>query len=146
MGVLIDSTVFIALERRQRRQPALEVMEALQWQLTRIVGPDVESGMAPITATELLHGVHRADDKHRLRREAFVDAALDAFPTIPIDLRTARVHAQLWAQLAAAGKDIGPHDRWIAATALVHGWALVTANVRHFRQVPGLDLVELSLD
>ena len=71
---------------------------------------------------------------------------LEAFPTVPFDLRPARVHARLWADPAAAGRDIGPHDRLVAATALAHGWCVVTANVRHFRQVHGLDVVELRLD
>ena len=146
MGVLLDSTVFIDLERRQKRQPAPEVMEAFRWHLTRTLGPDEDAGTTSITASELLHGVHRADEKHRPRREAFVEAALEAFPAIPFDLRAARVHAQLWAHLSASGKDIGVHDRLIAATALAHGWRLVTANVRHFRQVPGLDVIELTPD
>jgi len=90
--------------------------------------------------------VHRAIAERRPRREALVEAVLDAFPTIPFDLRSARVHARLWADLAAAGRDIGPHDRLIAATALTHGWCVVTSDVRHFRQVYGLDVVELHLD
>jgi tRNA(fMet)-specific endonuclease VapC len=121
-------------------------MGTVAWQLARALGPDEEFAIAAVTASELLHGVHRAGAEHRPRREAFVEAALDFLTTIPFDLRTARIHAQVWSRLAAAGKDIGAHDRLIAATALAHGWRLVTANVRHFRQVPGLDLVELSLD
>jgi predicted nucleic acid-binding protein len=101
--------------------------------------------IAAITASELLQGVHRASVEHRARREPLVEAVLEEFPTISFDLRCARVHSRLWADLVAAGCDTGAHDRVIAATALTLGWRLATANVRHFRNVQGLDLVELEL-
>lgn len=101
--------------------------------------------MAAITASELLHGVHRAACEHRARREAFVEAAIEAFPPIPFDLRSARIHSRLWAELSMEGTDVGPHDRLVAAMALAHGWRVATDNVRHYRQVRGLDIVELDL-
>jgi tRNA(fMet)-specific endonuclease VapC len=57
---------------------------------------------------------------------------------LPVDLATARAHAQVWAELAAAGSMIGPHDLWLAATCIAHGLTIVTANVREFARVPGL--------
>ena len=39
-----------------------------------------EVGIAAITASELLHGVHRATEEHRGRRETFVESILAAFP------------------------------------------------------------------
>ena len=74
----------------------------------------------------------------RAKRSAFVEALLERFPLLPIDLTTARAHAQVWAELAAAGKMIGPNDLWLAATGLAHGLTMVTANVREFTRVPGL--------
>jgi predicted nucleic acid-binding protein len=86
-------------------------------------------GIAAITASELLHGVHRATLRHRPRREAFVEATLAAFPTLPFDQLSARSHARLWADLISSGIDIGPHDRLVAATAITAGWRVGTANV-----------------
>jgi tRNA(fMet)-specific endonuclease VapC len=63
---------------------------------------------------------------------------LERFPLLPVDLVTARAHAQLRAALAAAGRMIGPHDLWLAATCLAYGCTMVTANVREFARVPGL--------
>jgi tRNA(fMet)-specific endonuclease VapC len=122
-----------------------DAITAVLWRLAEQLGPDEEVWIAAITASELLHGVHRATSEHRARREAFVEAVLEAFPPVPFDVRSARAHARLWADLAAAGTDIGPHDRLVAATALARGWRLATANLRHFRHVRGLDLVELDL-
>ena len=73
-----------------------------------------------------------------MRREAFVEAVLQLAPTVPFDLRVARTHARLWSELAAAGQQVGAHDQLIAATALAHGYAVLTENLRDFQRVPGL--------
>ncbi len=57
---------------------------------------------------------------------------------IPITERVARVHSDIWAQLAGRGQLIGAHDLWIAATAIAHGLGLVTGNADELRRVPGL--------
>lgn len=93
------------------------------------------------TVSELLHGVHRADTRERrARRSAFVESVVDVFPMLPIDLPTARLHAELWADLAAAGRMIGPHDLWLAAAAVAHDLTLVIANLRELGRVPGLSV------
>jgi predicted nucleic acid-binding protein len=95
--------------------------------------------LSVVTASELLHGVHRAvQPEVRTKRSAFVEAILERLPLLPVDLATARAHAQVWATLAAAGMLIGPHDLWLAATCIAHGLTMVTANVREFTRVPGL--------
>ncbi|MEX1112911.1 MAG: PIN domain-containing protein, partial [Patescibacteria group bacterium] len=76
----------------------------------------------------------------RARRSAFVEAVLARFPLLSIDLPTARAHSQLWAELASTGKAVGPQDLWIAAACIAHGLTLVTANVREFQRVPGLEV------
>lgn len=95
--------------------------------------------LSVVTASELLHGVHRARDENtRARRSAWVEAVLERFPLLDVDLATARAHALLWAELASAGRLIGPHDLWLAAACLSNGLSMVTANVREFERVPGL--------
>lgn len=78
------------------------------------------------------------DPSVRARRAAFVEAIIDRLPILPLDLPVARSHARLWAELAAAGRLIGSHDLWLAASCIVHGLSLVTANRREFDRVPGL--------
>ena len=97
MGTLIDSSVLIAAERR-----ALVLEGPL--------GAHAEEpvGIASITASELLHGVHRAaTSAQRQRRETFVERLLAVLPVFPFDLVTARIHASLWAGLASKGASIG---------------------------------------
>lgn len=134
MGVLIDTSLLIGWER------GVVDVEG------RVSGREDESlFLSVITASELLHGVHRAGDRvRRARRSAFVEAVLDRLPLLPVDLPTARVHAELWAELASAGRSVGAHDLWLAAAALAHGLGLATANVREFDRVPGLLLEDWS--
>jgi tRNA(fMet)-specific endonuclease VapC len=145
VGTVLDTTVFIELERATRLLPAQEAMGTATERLADRLGADDEVAIATITAAELLHGVHRATEGHRARREAFVEAVLQAFPALPFDLLAARVHARLWAMLASAGADVGAHDRIVAATALATGWRVASADERHFGRVPGLDLAVISL-
>lgn len=144
MGTLLDTTVFIELERAIRRLPAPGAMNEVGERLEEQLGPTEEVGIAAITASELLHGVHRATPAHRARREAFVEGVLAAFPPFPFDLLAARAHARLWAGLVSSGMDVGAHDRLVAATAITAGWRVGTANVRHFERIPGLDVLVIT--
>jgi tRNA(fMet)-specific endonuclease VapC len=144
VGTLLDTTVFIDLERAVRRLPPASAMAEVSGRLAGQLGPDEEVGIAAITASELLHGVHRATPQHRARREAFVEAVIAAFPPLPFELLAARAHARIWAELAAAGQDTGAHDRIVAATAIAAGWRIGTANLRHFDRIAGLDVLTIS--
>lgn len=144
MGTLLDTTVFIDLERAIRGLPPGNAMAEVSARLEEQLGPDEEVGIAAITASELLHGVHRATPQHRARREVFVEAVLAAFPPLPFGLLAARAHARIWAELATAGLDAGPHDRLVAATAITAGWRVGTANLRHFDRITGLNILSVT--
>jgi tRNA(fMet)-specific endonuclease VapC len=134
VGILIDSSVLIAHERLAGQVDALVA-----------ASPDEEFFISAITASELLHGVHRAANARvRAKRSAFVESVLANFPLLPIDAAIARIHAQLWAELAATGTLIVAHDRWIAATAVAHDLTLVTLDVRDFARIPALEIEDWS--
>ncbi|MFI5003592.1 MAG: PIN domain-containing protein [Solirubrobacterales bacterium] len=145
MGTVLDTTVFIEFERTVRDLPAAGAMTEVAQRLESQLGESEEVAIAAITASELLHGVHRATDEHRGRRAAFVEAVLAAFPTLSFDLLVARVHARLWAGLASSGTEVGAHDRLVASTAISAGWRVGTANIRHFDRIPGLDMTLVQL-
>ena len=132
MAVLLDTSVLIELEREPT---ALDV-------LSEAVGEQA-GAIAAITASELLHGVHRADTaRRRDHRGRIVEGLLSALTIYPFDLAVARHHARIWADLKTAGQMIGAHDLLIAATAIAHGLRLVTRNPAEFRRVEALALVE----
>jgi tRNA(fMet)-specific endonuclease VapC len=103
---------------------------------------DEQFEIAAITVAELWHGVERASGAHRAARETYLRALLELLPIVPYTEQTAYLHARLWAQLASAGKMIGPYDLIVAATALERESVLVTFNKRHFANVEGLRVVE----
>jgi len=105
-----------------------------------LVGDEL-AALSVVTVSELLHGVNRADAAHRSKRTAFVESVLHGYVAVPITHRIARVHAHVWAELEAAGRMIGAHDLWIAATALTHDLAIATLDRRDFERVPGLRVV-----
>ena len=130
MGLILDTSVLIAAERARLDLPRFFAAHA-----------EEPFALAAMTASELLHGVERAEPGHRRReRGAFVEAALAQLELVDFDLPIARRHASLWAELERLGRRIGPHDLQIAATALHLNYGLVTLNPAEFRQVPGLRL------
>lgn len=130
MAVLIDTSVLVDAERRGDS-------------LDTAIGEE-DRAISVITASELLHGVHRArSGAVRARRAAFVEHLIAAVEPLPITTAIARAHAEVWAELEKEGSLIGAHDLWIAATALGHGMDLATANAREFERVPGLSVTSV---
>lgn len=130
MALLLDASILIEHERGR--------LDLDRWVRER--GSE-ELFLSAVTASEILHGVHRARDPvTRSRRSAWAEAVISRFPVLPVDLAAARAHARLWAQLTSEGRIIGPHDLWLAAVALSRGFTFVTANLRELERVPGLRL------
>lgn len=130
MGLLIDSSSLIAAERGE-----LDLEAALGGAL------DEDVAIAAVTASELLHGVHRLKGGvKQAKAERFVERLLDRVPVIAFDLEAARVHARLGAELAAKGAAVGAHDLIIASTAVAIDFAVATRDVRSFPRISGLTL------
>ncbi len=128
MGALIDSSVLIDAERGKLDLARLAAQHGRE-----------TLSISALTASELLHGVHRAvNPAQRAKRQAFVEAILARMPVVPFDLMTARIHAELWARLAKRGVQIGEIDLIISATALTWDLTVITCDERSFPRVPGL--------
>ena len=135
MGLVIDTDVLIALERRRYDVSRLSTLSL-----------DEPVALSAITASELLVGVERADtSERRTQRSAFVEALLALIPTLPVDLDVARVHARIAATLLASGQPIGAHDTLVAATALCAGDGVLTINAAELERVPGQRVVRATL-
>lgn len=128
MGTLIDSSVLIEAERGRLELQAILAREG-----------DDSVAIAAITASELLHGVHRLKKAtSRARAETFIERLLGLLPVIPFDLVVARAHARLGAELITKGQAVGAHDLIIAATAVALGLDIATHDLRSFPRIPGL--------
>ncbi|HTM04410.1 MAG TPA: PIN domain-containing protein [Vicinamibacterales bacterium] len=130
MGTLIDTSVLIAIERGDL-------------DLARVRSDDDEElAIAAITASELLHGVHRLRGAvARTRAERFVEHLLDVIPVVPFDLDVARIHARIDAELSAAGAAVGDADLMIAATGVWLDYRIATRDLRSFPKIKGLTVV-----
>jgi predicted nucleic acid-binding protein len=107
---------------------------------------ETQIGISIITVAELLHGVHRADStKRRLKRSAYVEKVIELFPIYNFEISTARIYAELWADLSRKGIQIGSHDLIISSTALSLGFSVLTLNPRHFERIEGLKIETLTL-
>lgn len=126
MGTVIDSSVLIATERGLLDLAALTS------------ATDDEVAIASVTASELLHGVHRLKGAARARAERFVEGVLAAVPVVAFDLPVARVHAALSAELGARGTPVGAHDLIIAATAVWLDYDVATRDLRSFSRIRGV--------
>jgi predicted nucleic acid-binding protein len=130
VGVVLDTSVFVALEKRA---------ESFDFDVYKEHG---DVFISAVTASELLVGVHYADtDARRARRAAFVEALLASLDVLDFTREIARVHAQLYTSLKRKGQLIGAHDVIIAATALYYGFPIVTENLREFERVEGLQVL-----
>lgn len=133
MGLIVDADVFIEFERRSLP------IDLSQWQ------PADDVFISVVTVSELLMGVHRADNEVRKRRRSeFVEAVIAGVSILDFTTAVARRHAQVYSDLARRGQVIGAHDMIIAATALHHGLSLLTGNIDEFSRVPNLNLVRFG--
>ena len=126
MGILIDTDVWVLAEKSGG------TLGLARWSAYG------GAYMSAVTASELLVGVERANTaQRRARRGAFVENLLATIPVLEFTLPLARTHARM---IAALSKNVtaGAHDAIIAATAVHHGYGLLTRNVADFKIFQGL--------
>ncbi len=137
MGLILDSSVAIAAERQREAVPQL---------LRRIVAAagDQRVALSAIGLTELVHAVYRASSPvHRQNHERFLGDLLADMDVVPYARATALLAGKIDGEQRALGVTIPVVDLLIGATALEHGYAVATFNLRHFRMIPGLQVVQL---
>jgi tRNA(fMet)-specific endonuclease VapC len=137
VGVILDSSVVIAAERRR------ETVERLIERIVNTTG-DQEAALSAVGLTELIHGLYRAPTSEiRLRRELFLNELLADLTVYPFTKETAMLAGRLDAEQQSRGVVIPFSDLLIGATALTLGYSVLTVNTRHFQRVPGLSVVQL---
>ncbi len=137
MGLILDSSVVIASERRG------ETVERLIERVVGVTG-DQEAALSAIGLTELIHGLYRAQTPAvRLRRQSFLDELLRDLTVYPYTKETAMLAGKLDGEQQSKGVVIPFGDLLIGATALSLGFSVLTENLRHFQKIPGLSVIQL---
>ena len=131
MAIILDADVIIRGEK--------SAFDLKNWLTSRA---NDRFALAAVTVAELWHGVERATGSHKLARQRYLAPILESVPILPYTEQTAYQHARIWAALEVSGNMIGAHDLIVAATALERSDSVATFNIRHFRQVPGLHLIQ----
>jgi len=89
----------------------------------------------PIILGEIRFGIHLLPAGRRRRiLETWFDGGVARIICVPWDARTGLRWAELLAQLRRSGRALPIKDSLIAATALVHGFIVVTRNTRDFKK------------
>jgi predicted nucleic acid-binding protein len=137
MGLILDSSVVIAAERRG------DTVAQLLRQVVTTAG-DQEAALSSVGLTELVHGIYRARTPQvRSRRETFILELLNDVEVYPYTKETALLAGRLDGEQQGRGVTIPFADLLIGATALLLGYSVLTINPRHFRLVPGLFVLQL---
>jgi predicted nucleic acid-binding protein len=140
MGVILDSSVVIAAERRAN------TIEKFIESLVNSIG-DQDAALSSVGLTELIHGIYRATDPQiRSRRGAFIRELLSDFTVYPYTSDTAMLAGKIGGEQQASGISIPFSDLLIGATALSLGFPVLTFNLRHFRLIPGLTVLPFSAE
>jgi len=129
MGLILDSSVVIAAERRGDR------VEQLIEKILKATG-DQEAALSAIGLTELIHGIYRAQTPEiQLRRESFLNELLADLTVYPYTKETALLAGKIDGEQQSRGVVI-PFGDLLGATALSLGYEVLTGNLRDFQRIP----------
>ncbi|HQS83435.1 MAG: hypothetical protein B7Y25_00740 [Alphaproteobacteria bacterium 16-39-46] len=131
MGLIIDTSVIIETERKKINFMHYEKYE--------------EAYISVISISKLLVRVYRANTEERkIKRAAFVENIINNIPSLSFQEEEARLYSNLIYLLWQKGITIGVHDIMIGATALVHGYSILTSNSADFSRIPGLSVINFE--
>jgi predicted nucleic acid-binding protein len=137
VGLILDSSVVIDAERRG------DTVEKLIERAITVAG-DQEAALSSVGLTELVHGIYRAQTPAiRLRRQSFIVELLRDLTVYPFTKETALPAGEIDGTQQALGVTIPVDDLLVGVTALELGFSVLTVNLRHFRLIPGLKIVQL---
>lgn len=125
---LLDTSVFIARESGRALAPT---------------DLPAHSAVSIITIAELRWGVLMATDDETRSRRMDTLASASRLEPLPIDEPVAAAWALLRQRLRAAGARMELNDSWIAATAIAHGWPVVTQDEGFPDGVAGLQVLRV---
>lgn len=137
MGIMLDSQPVIAAERM--KLPANKLIEAV-----RIRYGAQPLGISSVSYAEIVHGTYRGSDAAiRVQRSQFLSDLLLTIPIFDLTKERATIAGRIDAEQRAIGIKIPFADLLIGATALSLNFSILTANERHFRMLPGLNVITL---
>jgi predicted nucleic acid-binding protein len=137
VGIVLDSSVIFAAERRGHT--VREILEQV-----KVAQGEIEIGISVVTIAELVHGAYRAKNQtQQQQRLEFIERLSSDVPVYPVTLDIARLAGRIEGQQQAMGIQFAFEDLLIGATALHLGYNVATLNLRDFKRIPGLSVIQL---
>ena len=122
---LIDTAILIDASRKH--PPAIQFMNERK-----------RDGMFFISVIAVMELTQGCQNKRGLRESRRTVASASVLPiTAPVSDRAAKLMERFW-----LSHSLEIPDALVAATALELGWPLYTRNVKHFRMIPNLRVIE----
>ena len=90
-----------------------------------------------INVGEIYYGANRSSKKRQILK-AFEEMVFPNVNILPFDRQSGQVFGILKAELEKGGIGCSEPDLRIAAVAIQHSLILITANTKHFKNIPGL--------
>ena len=78
-----------------------------------------------------------------MRRQSFIEELLRDLTVYPYTKETAMLAGKIDGEQQAKGVTVPFGDLLIGATALSLSFSVLTVNLRHFRLIPGLNVIQL---
>lgn len=122
---MVDSTILIDYFRKTDKSKSILVQHSMNYDKLFI---------SCVTEFEIINGATPA-------QLDFWNDMLTGFTILDFDTKAARQSAAIVQQLKSKRKSIDKPDLFIAATAIVHGLTLDTANKKHFEHIENLNLL-----
>ena len=136
MGWLIDTSIWIAVERGQLSAADLHVLPRQE-----------PVYLSPVNVAELQFGVDMLRSGALKQRAAAALRRMRRKPQLRITVETAEVFGALAAALRRSGRGAAHriNDLWLAAQAVQRNFTLLTSNPKDFEDIPRLKMMALRL-
>lgn len=98
-----------------------------------------------ISLHELYYGAYNAPERYVEGELLQVEVLRAGFDVVPLP-EDASSYGKIKAHLRRIGRPVDEFDMLIAEQAIVNGLVLVTHNVKHFKDMPGLEVEDWEMD
>jgi predicted nucleic acid-binding protein len=136
LGFLIDTNLWIEIERGRLSAADIHAITGQQ-----------PVYLSPINLAELRFGIDAKRDSKQKQRAMATLRRIRRKPLLRISGETGEVFAVMVAKLTRVGRDTDfrVQGLWLAAQAVQRDFALLTANGKDFKDVPGLKVVVVKV-
>ena len=136
MGWLIDTTIWIAVERGKIGAADIHAITRQE-----------PVYLSPINIAEIQFGLELLKPGPLKQKAIAALRRLHRKPQLRITVETAEVFGVLAAKLKKAGRDADfrINDLWLAAQAIQRDFTLLTFNIKDFADIPTLKMVSLPV-